>query len=169
MLAKVLNNIGSSNRGLLAGFCSAGQNPLTSHISTHFMFQLSSWHHISLVTKRVQERMPKDLLGSKYAISSCLITGCGSQTLMNRPLELGAILIQPHSLYLALVWLVFLAVTELEESTGSCFSAQLFMQIYSFQRQPKQTVRKQRRPDKQYVTQHWQDAKLWTGLRERAE
>lgn len=43
--------------------------------------------------------MPKDLLGSKYAISSCLITGCGSQTLMKRPLERGATLIQPHSLY----------------------------------------------------------------------
>lgn len=43
--------------------------------------------------------MPKDLLCSKYAISSCLITGCGSQTVMKTPLELGAILIQPHSLY----------------------------------------------------------------------
>lgn len=99
VLAEVLNYIGSSLSGFLAGFYSAGQNPLTSQVSTHFMFQLSSWHPISLVTKRLLERMPKDLLASKYAISSCLITGCRSQTLMKRPLERGAVLIQPHSLY----------------------------------------------------------------------
>lgn len=70
---------------------------------------------------------------------------------------------------LALVWLVFLAGTELGESTGLCFSAQLFMQISSFQCQSKQPIHKQSRPDRQYAAQHWQDAKLWTGLRERAE
>lgn len=48
VLAKVLNNIGSSISGLLAGFYSAGKNPSTSQICTHFTFQLSSWHHISL-------------------------------------------------------------------------------------------------------------------------
>lgn len=42
VLAKVLNSIGSSLSGLLAGFYSAGQNPPTSQLSTRFTFQLSS-------------------------------------------------------------------------------------------------------------------------------
>lgn len=42
--------------------------------------------------------MPKALLSSKYAISSCLMTGYGSQTFMKRAFELSAMLIQPHSL-----------------------------------------------------------------------
>lgn len=53
VLAKVLKNIGSSISGLLAGFYSAGQNPLSSQISTLFVFQLSSWHHTSLFTRRL--------------------------------------------------------------------------------------------------------------------